>query len=403
MSDGKYTLLVLGSGGREHALCWRIAHEGHRAICAPGSQGIAQHAQVEGVALSDIAGIIELAKREKVDAVIVGPEQPLVDGVADALREAGVPVVGPSAAAAELEGDCLVLSLLGIDSSLEHEGVHQRAHVWRASTGLWSALEDAPGLPRLAASAVSLGGQVYLLGGYTVEANGTEVSQSELWLFEPDSQRWRALADAPVPIDDTVLVPYAERYLIAISGWSNTGNVRAVQIYDAEEDQWHMAEDFPGTPAFGHSAAISGNTLVLIDGVRSGALGFDLTKQAWQAELSEDEPPVLTWTELPEHPGPARYRAAAGLGPDGLLWFHGGTAEPYNFDGLRYDNGQPAVPLASTLRVDPATGGYDEALEAKPTASMDHRGLPGCGGRVFVVGGLEEGPAASSALWSFAP
>jgi phosphoribosylamine--glycine ligase len=104
MSDGKFTLLVLGSGGREHALCWRIAHEGHRAICAPGSQGIAQHAQVEGVALNDVAGLIELAKRESVDAVIVGPEQPLVDGVADALREAGVPVVGPSAAAAELEG-----------------------------------------------------------------------------------------------------------------------------------------------------------------------------------------------------------------------------------------------------------------------------------------------------------
>ena len=76
--------MVLGSGGREHALCWRITHEGHRAICAPGSQGIAQHA------LDDTAGIIELAKRESVDAVIVGPEHDPagiagLGGVAEAL------------------------------------------------------------------------------------------------------------------------------------------------------------------------------------------------------------------------------------------------------------------------------------------------------------------------------
>ncbi len=97
-------ILVIGSGGREHALAWRAAQEGHEVIVAPGNAGIAQHARCEPVAVGDYEGLIALAHRERVGLAIVGPEQPLVDGVADRLRDAGVPTLGPSAAAAALEG-----------------------------------------------------------------------------------------------------------------------------------------------------------------------------------------------------------------------------------------------------------------------------------------------------------
>lgn len=100
----KKKILVVGSGGREHALAWRCAHEGYPAIVAPGNAGIAQHARCEPIAVDDHEGLIALAEREGVELVIIGPEQPLVDGLADRLRARGLPTLGPSAAAAELEG-----------------------------------------------------------------------------------------------------------------------------------------------------------------------------------------------------------------------------------------------------------------------------------------------------------
>jgi phosphoribosylamine--glycine ligase len=100
-------VLVIGSGGREHALCWKIARSPlvSRVLAAPGSAGIARDAQCfSEIAAGDAARIEALARREGVGLVVVGPEQPLCDGLADRLRAAGFAVFGPSAAAARLEG-----------------------------------------------------------------------------------------------------------------------------------------------------------------------------------------------------------------------------------------------------------------------------------------------------------
>jgi phosphoribosylamine--glycine ligase len=94
-------ILIVGSGGREHALAWRCRHEGHEVVVAPGSEGIGSQA---GVAEDDHAGLVALAEREKIDLAIIGPEAPLVAGLADRFREAGLPTIGPNRAAAELEG-----------------------------------------------------------------------------------------------------------------------------------------------------------------------------------------------------------------------------------------------------------------------------------------------------------
>lgn len=97
-------ILVLGSGGREHALVWRLARDGHVVIAAPGNPGVAAHAVCEPLDLGDIAAVVALARATAVDFVVVGPEAPLVAGVADALRAAGVAVFGPGADGARLEG-----------------------------------------------------------------------------------------------------------------------------------------------------------------------------------------------------------------------------------------------------------------------------------------------------------
>ena len=100
------TVLVVGGGGREHALVTALmkSPQTPRVICAPGNPGIAAQAEVHPVDAADLDGLIALAGDQGVDLAIIGPEAPLAAGLADRLRAAGIPTVGPSAAASELEG-----------------------------------------------------------------------------------------------------------------------------------------------------------------------------------------------------------------------------------------------------------------------------------------------------------
>jgi phosphoribosylamine--glycine ligase len=99
-------VLIVGSGGREHALAWKLASSSllTELHAAPGNPGIAALATCHPVAADDGDGLLDLARSLAIDLVVVGPEAPLVAGVADVLRHAGVAVFGPSAAAARIEG-----------------------------------------------------------------------------------------------------------------------------------------------------------------------------------------------------------------------------------------------------------------------------------------------------------
>lgn len=97
-------ILVVGSGGREHALVYRLTESGHEVIAAPGNPGIEQRARVFPIQIDAHGALIELALAQGVDLVVVGPEAPLVAGLADELRAKGVPTFGPGAAGAQLEG-----------------------------------------------------------------------------------------------------------------------------------------------------------------------------------------------------------------------------------------------------------------------------------------------------------
>src|SRR5262245_5215551 len=99
-------ILVVGSGGREHALCWKIAASPltDTLYCAPGNAGIASVAECVAVGAEDIEGLTALALEKKIDLVVVGPEAPLVKGLVDRLEAAGIRAFGPRRNAAEIEG-----------------------------------------------------------------------------------------------------------------------------------------------------------------------------------------------------------------------------------------------------------------------------------------------------------
>jgi len=99
-------VLLIGSGGREHALAWQLAQAEKctELYCAPGNAGIEECAECVAIPAEDVENLTAFAKEKKIDLVVVGPEAPLVAGLADRLAAAGIRVFGPSASAARLEG-----------------------------------------------------------------------------------------------------------------------------------------------------------------------------------------------------------------------------------------------------------------------------------------------------------
>ncbi|MEO6716891.1 MAG: phosphoribosylamine--glycine ligase [Novosphingobium sp.] len=99
-------ILLIGGGGREHALAWKLAQSPlcAKLYAAPGNPGIGEHAELVSLAVTDHAAVVQFCTAQQISLVVIGPEAPLVDGLADSLRAAGFPAFGPSGAAAQLEG-----------------------------------------------------------------------------------------------------------------------------------------------------------------------------------------------------------------------------------------------------------------------------------------------------------
>jgi phosphoribosylamine--glycine ligase len=99
-------ILLIGGGGREHALAWKLAQSPlcSKLYAAPGNPGIGEHAELIALDVADHAAVVDFCKAHQIGLVVVGPEGPLVDGIADSLRAVSIPVFGPSKAAAQLEG-----------------------------------------------------------------------------------------------------------------------------------------------------------------------------------------------------------------------------------------------------------------------------------------------------------
>ena len=99
-------ILVIGGGGREHALAWKLAQSPQctKLFCAPGNPGIAKVAECVAIGAEDIASLLKFAREEKIDLTIVGPERPLIAGIVDRFKAAGLRIFGPSQLAAQVEG-----------------------------------------------------------------------------------------------------------------------------------------------------------------------------------------------------------------------------------------------------------------------------------------------------------
>lgn len=296
-------------------------------------------------------------------------------------------------------------SFLGLESGKTWRDVNRRAFEYDSTTGRWLELPSVPvASGRLASVAAAVGGRVFLFGGYTVAENGDEESTPEVLRFEPDTHTYTRVADMPLPVDDSVALVFRDRWVLMVSGWHKDANVAAVQVYDTQRDAWARATDWPGVPVFGHSGAISGEQLLICDGVRLDVSGdgkrrFSVSNECWRGRIGDGNPTVIEWDAVLPHPGLPRYRmGAAALPGVRSVLFVGGSTNPYNYNGIGYD-GVPSEPSARMLSFDLDSGAWlERPALAQPT--MDHRGLACISRHCYVVGGMRQGQRVAASTVS---
>lgn len=310
-----------------------------------------------------------------------------------------IPTANNAVAVGREAGRLVIYSMLGIDSTKRWSGITTRAHRWVAGSAEWEALPPVPGGEgRLAATAQWVRGKVYLFGGYTVSSTGAERSAPTVNIFDPATRAWTGAAPIPVPVDDAVSGVYRDSLVYLVSGWHDTDNVPNVQVYDAVANHWSQATPFPGTPVFGHGGGLVGNSIVIIDGAKRipGPTRYALAGQAWLGRINPTEPTRITWERLPNHPGPPRYRPAGSSCGNHSVAIVGGTANPYNYNGIGYD-GKPSEPAPGGVLLDVRTRRW-QVLPPGEAPTMDHRGLVVEGRTGWVIGGIGQGQRVSASV-----
>jgi hypothetical protein len=319
-----------------------------------------------------------------------------------AVWQEGPPLPHPTgnnavAAVAGADG-VVVLSILGIDSTKIWSGVSNAAYRWDVGTDVgWREIDPLPGSGRLAPTVQVVDGRVFVFGGYTVAEDGAEASVPDVNVYDPVADTWSRAADIPLPVDDAVSGLWRDSLVYLVSGWHDTGNVRDVQIFDPYANVWSVGTPIPGAPVFGHSGAIVGDDFVFVGGTKivDARPRFVVDSAAWRGRIDPLDPTQIAWEPLDHPPGPPLYRAAAGS-VAGRILLVGGTANPYNYDGVGYD-GESSNPVHQIVSYDRLAGW--SGLEPPPVATMDHRTLGVAGGYVFLVGGMEEGQVVSGRVW----
>lgn len=298
-------------------------------------------------------------------------------------------------AIARIKGDLELFSFMGIGSKKTWDAVTSGAYSIDVGTGKVYTIHPVPGTAgRIGAMAVGVGGQVFLFGGYVLYQGGG-MAVPDVNIYERAHDRWSRGPDMPVPVGDAVIGIHRDRYIYLIAGRSNGGPVSAVQMFDLEKNRWSTATPLPGTPVFGHAGGLVGETIVYVDGAARNPAGNSprivASDECWLGKIDRHNPAKITWSRLPNHPGNARFRIAAGSSErDGKIYFAGGTDNPYDFNGIGFD-GKPSEPSPVTFAFDLHANKWETLNENTQNPTMDHRGLLVTREGLVVIGGMEKG------------
>ena len=287
-------------------------------------------------------------------------------------------------------GNHVIFSFAGIDSTLQYSGIHLKNWSYNIDNDSISSLPSLPDtLGKIAPAASVIGDTIYIVGGYHVDSSGAEVSSNRIHRFNIRSKQFEPDGSPiPVAIDDHVQGVWREQLIYVVTGWSNTGNTRLVQIYNPKLDTWTQGTSMPLTNqyrSFGAAGVILGDTIYYYGGASSG-LGFPIQNYLRKGGIDPQDPTHITWhiDTLPQLD--AIYRGAA-IAFGSSVYFVGGSRDTYNFNGLTYSDNTPTTPSNSIYRYESFSGKFYE-VNNTIALPMDLRQVADCSGVGYIWGGL---------------
>lgn len=295
-------------------------------------------------------------------------------------------------------------SFNGLSSGKSYLDIHNKG--FKYSNNQWQRLKTPHYFKNvLASTSVSIGDFIYLIGGYTVAEDHSEISTPEIYKLNTKTDIWSLETSMPIPVDDTVALVYKQRYIYLVSGWFDKDNVSQVQVYDTFEQKWFEATPFPAPAVFGHAGGIVNEQILICDGVKvvnyeNKPREFVASSECWLGLISKLDPLNIEWEQIPHHSGTAYYRmAASGVSKNNRIVFAGGSDNPYNYDGIGYNK----IPSsASDLLFSYNLGSKEwHFSQLKLPKNMDHRALLHDGEWFYIIGGMESNQLISNKVIRF--
>lgn len=299
---------------------------------------------------------------------------------------------------ANVHGEEFVFSFGGIDTSKLYSGIHKRCFRYEVATGQWIEIDTLPDAePKIASAASYVKGKIYIIGGYHVYANHSEVSSDKVHIFNPQTNTFEPDGAAiPRAIDDQVQCVYKDSLIYVITGWSNTMNYPNVQIYDPTLNHWQdgtYVPNFSTYTAFGASGYIVGDTIFYHGGASGGTFGA--RKYMRRGVINPNDPTDITWELMGDALGNAGYRSACS-GTEDLVFWIGGSPTSYNYDGIAYDGTGGVDPSARILHFNPSDSMYLDEIN-QPYGVMDLRGIAKLSNNRWIIcGGMDTNQVVSN-------
>ncbi len=302
-----------------------------------------------------------------------------------------------------------VFSFGGIDTSKTWSGISLKSFRYNTITDIWDTIPPLPDtMGKIASAASYIDSIIYIIGGYHVLSNSTEISSNKVHRYDPRTNTYLSDgANIPVPIDDHVQAVYKDSLIYVITGWSNTGNVPNVQIYDPTNDNWLTGTPIPNNntyKSFGASGIIIDSTIYYHGGASTG-VNFPGQSTLRIGQINPTNPTQITW--LTNSPGTSEisYRSVpahlSSAGNDFILWL-GGSSITYNFNGIAYNNSGGVNPRNEPIYFSTFNNTFMNSIQFNPqdTLPMDLRGIANfpslTSHYVYIAGGMEKGQKVTS-------
>jgi len=285
----------------------------------------------------------------------------------------------------------------GLDSTKLYSGIHLRSYRYNTMTNVWDTIAALPDtLGKIAAGANRVKDKIYIIGGYHVYANGGEASSNKVHIYDVNSNTYLADgANIPVAIDDQVQAVWRDSLIYVITGWSNTGNVSSVQIYNPSSDNWQTGTGVGNNNtfrSFGASGAIVGDTIYYFGGA-SMAGNFNIQIYFRRGIINPANPSQINWSSF-TWMSMNGYRMAATTALGKVFWL-GGSNVTYNYNGVAYNGSGGVAPNGRSLYYDRSDHSFD--VEYGYDLPMDLRGIGNVSDTVkYLVGGMKAGQVVSN-------